>query len=794
MNVSLNWLKEYAKLDDNLDIKEITERLTMSGSKVEKYEKYGESTEGVYTGLVENIVKHPEDDTFNIVTLNLGDRTYTAVAKIPDIQIGDIVPVALPNAKIIGKIVKEDLVKGIKSECMICHILDLGLTKENFPIVKSSGLISFPKDVKIGEDVSKLIGLGDYVIEFEITPNRSDCLSVEGLARETAVTFGLECVELWQDKAVDLNNVQNIDKLSVKIETENCKKYVMGVAKNINIGTSPFEMQVKLMKSGYAVINNIVDITNFVMLEMGQPLHAFDRDILNKEIIVRQAYENEKIVTLDKVDRTLNTNNMVIADSEKAVAIAGVMGGLDSAISSKTTSVVIESANFVRGSIRNTSKKLLLRTDASAKYEKGLAPDLTEHAMNRVSYLINTLGVGNITPNVVNVNNYEQSDYKLEVYYNKINNIVGTNLSTTQINKILNNLNLKVTNGIAQVPYYREDIRIIEDLSEEIARIYGYDKLPSTMPTTAATFGGRTEKQIFEDKIKSLSIASGCSEIYTYTFFSLDTLKKAISEDNKKLYNLVKLENPLSKDFEYMRTTTVPHMLEALERNNLRKNNDVKLFDLGKVFLNAENILNNELCNEQLHLTLGMYGDNLNFYELKDIVSNILRNFKIEIDIVRSTETYLHPGMSADLLFNDEVVATIGKVNPKIIQNYTLPENTYIAIIYIEKIYENKISKIKYRELPKFPTVERDIAFVINEDVLSGDIVKEIKNIDKNIVENVSLFDVYQGNQIEQGKKSMAYRIRLRSNDKTLEDAEISAFMDNLFNMLNSKFKAEVRK
>jgi len=794
MNVSLNWLKEYAKLDDNLDIKEITERLTMSGSKVEKYEKYGESTEGVYTGLVENIVKHPEDDTFNIVTLNLGDRTYTAVAKIPDIQIGDIVPVALPNAKIIGKIVKEDLVKGIKSECMICHILDLGLTKENFPIVKSSGLISFPKDVKIGEDVSKLIGLGDYVIEFEITPNRSDCLSVEGLARETAVTFGLECVELWQDKAVDLNNVQNIDKLSVKIETENCKKYVMGVAKNINIGNSPFEMQVKLMKSGYAVINNIVDITNFVMLEMGQPLHAFDRDILNKEIIVRQAYENEKIVTLDKVDRTLNTNNMVIADSEKAVAIAGVMGGLDSAISSKTTSVVIESANFVRGSIRNTSKKLLLRTDASAKYEKGLAPDLTEHAMNRVSYLINTLGVGNITPNVVNVNNYEQSDYKLEVYYNKINNIVGTNLSTTQINKILNNLNLKVTNGIAQVPYYREDIRIIEDLSEEIARIYGYDKLPSTMPTTAATFGGRTEKQIFEDKIKSLSIASGCSEIYTYTFFSLDTLKKAISEDNKKLYNLVKLENPLSKDFEYMRTTTVPHMLEALERNNLRKNNDVKLFDLGKVFLNAENILNNELCNEQLHLTLGMYGDNLNFYELKDIVSNILRNFKIEIDIVRSTETYLHPGMSADLLFNDEVVATIGKVNPKIIQNYTLPENTYIAIIYIEKIYENKISKIKYRELPKFPTVERDIAFVINEDVLSGDIVKEIKNIDKNIVENVSLFDVYQGNQIEQGKKSMAYRIRLRSNDKTLEDAEISAFMDNLFNMLNSKFKAEVRK
>jgi len=794
MNVSLNWLKEYAKLDDNLDIKEITERLTMSGSKVEKYEKYGEITEGVYTGLVENIVKHPEDDSFSIVTLNLGDRKYIAVAKIPDIQIGDIVPVALPNAKIIGKTVKEDLVKGIKSECMICHILDLGLTKENFYIVKTSGLISFPKDVKIGEDVSKLIGLGDYVIEFEITPNRSDCLSVEGLAREFAVTFGLECTELWQDKDAKLNYVKNIDNLSVKINTDNCNKYVLNVAKNVTIAPSPFEIQVKLMKSGYSVINNIVDITNYVMLEMGQPLHAFDRDILNGEIQVRQAYENEKIVTLDKEVRTLNATNMVIADSEKALAIAGVMGGVDSAISNLTTSVAIESANFIRGSIRNTSKKLLLRTDASSKYEKGLAADLTEHAMSRVCNLINYLGIGSISLDVVNENNCEQSDYKLAVDYNKINSIVGTKLSIMEIDKILNDLNLKVNNGVATVPYYREDIRITEDLSEEIARIYGYDKLPSTMPTTAATYGGRTEKQIFEDKIKSLSISSGCSEIYTYTFFSLDTLKKAISEDNKKVYNLVKLENPLSKDFEYMRTTTVPHMLEALERNNLRKNNDVKLFDLGKVFLNAENILNNELCNEQLHLTLGMYGDNLSFYEIKNIVSNILSNFKIETEIIRSTETYLHPGMSADLIVNNEIIATIGKVNPKVIQNYTLPDNTYIAVIYIDKIYENKIGKIKYKELPKFPTVERDIAFVIDEDVLSGDIVKEIKNIDKNIVENIILFDVYQGNQIEQGKKSMAYRIRLRSNDKTLEDAEISAFMNKLVNMLNSQFKAEVRK
>lgn len=794
MNVSLNWLKEYVKLDDSLDIKEITERLTMSGSKVEKYEKYGEETEGVYTGLVEKVEKHPEDDSFYVVTLDLLNRKYTAVAKIPDIEVGDIVPVALPDAKIIGKSVKEGIVKGIKSECMICHINDLGLTKDNFPIVKSSGLISFPKDVKIGEDVSKLIGLGDYVIEFEITPNRPDCLSVEGLAREVAVTFGLECKQLWQDKQTHFNYVNNVDNVSAKINTSNCKKYVLNVAKNVKIAPSPFDMQVKLMKSGFSVINNIVDITNFVMLEVGQPLHAFDKDVLNGNIIVRQAEDNEKLITLDKQERTLTKNNMVIADSEKTVAIAGVMGGLDSGISEKTTSVVIESANFVRGSIRNTSKKIGLRTDASSKYEKGLAPELTEYAMNRVCDLINSLEAGNISYDVVNVENYTKTKFGLKVEYEKINNIIGTNLSNEQIDKILNSLNINVDKGFAVVPYYREDIRITDDLAEEIARIFGYDKLPSTMPDTAATFGGRTEKQTFEDKIKSLCISSGFNEIYTYTFFSLDTLKRAISEDDRKVYNLVKLENPLSKDFEYMRTTTVPHMLEALERNNLRKNSNVKLFDLGKVFLNAENIKNNELCDERLHLTLGMYGDNVDFYELKSIIIGILKSFAIDVEAVRSVETYLHPGISADLMLNNEAVATVGKVNPKVIQNYNLPENTYIATMYIDKIFENMRRKIKYQELPKFPAVERDIAFVIDEEVLSGDIIKEIKKLNNDIVENVELFDVYQGNQIEQGKKSMAYRIRLRSNNKTLEDAEISGFMDSLFDLLDNKFKAVVRK
>lgn len=790
MNISLNWLKEYANIPEDIDIKEITERLTMSGSKVEKYIKFGEKTENVFTGKVESVDKI--DDNYSALKLNLGSKVYSAVAKIPDISIGDIVPVALPGAKLVGKEVKSGEVKGLKSECMVCHILDLGLNKELFPIVKSSGLICFPNDVKIGEDVSNLLGLGDYIIEFEITPNRTDCLSVEGIAREFGVTFGVKCAELWQDKKNNFKVVNKLDGVGVVINSDSCKKYVMNVIKNVEIKPSSFNIQLKLIKSGYSVINNIVDITNFVMLEMGQPLHAFDKNVLDGDIIVRNANENEKIITLDKTERVLNLNNMVISDSKKAVAVAGVMGGLDSGISDTTKTVIIESANFVRGSVRNTSKRLGLRTDASSKYEKGLAPELTITAMNRVCNLINASNSGNIEYNIVEVNNYKKNDTKIKLDYNKINNIIGTNLEKNDINNILNSLNLKVQDDCVNVPYYRADVEIIEDVAEEIARIYGYDKLPSTMPNTMSTFGVETKIQKFENRIKELALASGFNEIYTYTFFSKDTLNRF--SDDKKLYDLVKLRNPLSKDFEFMRSTTVAHMLEALEKNNLKRNEEARLFELGKIFLNSKNIESGKLCDEKQILTFGIYNNNIDFYDLKEVVMSILNNFKIEVEISRSSEKYLHPGISADLSVNGKVIASIGKINPKVIQNYNLNQNTYIATLDVEEVFKNLKKEIKYIELPKFPAVERDIAFVINENVLSAEIIKEIKNINKNIVEDVKLFDVYQGNQIDAGKKSMAYRIKLRNANKTLEDNEIIEFMNKLFDVLNNKFKAEIRK
>ena len=383
MNVSLNWLKEYVDLDENIGIQEIVDKLTMSGSKVEKFVKFGERVENVYTAMVTSISMHPVRNELKVVTVDMGGKFYKIVAKIPDIKVGDIVPVALENAKIIGKEVKKAEVDGIMSEAMICHILDLGLDKEMLPIVRQSGLIAFPNDVEIGKSVNDVLDLGDYIIEFEITPNRPDCLSVEGIARELAVTFGKQCKPLWQDKEVELLRTENIDGITVNINTENCNNYILNVANNVSIKDAPWDMRLKLMKCGYGTKNNIVDITNFVMLEMGQPLHAFDKNSLRGNIEVRQAKENEQIVLLDETKKELTSKDMVIADSNSAIAIAGVMGGLDSAVNNSTISVVFEAASFVRGSIRNTSKRLQLRTDASSKYEKGLPTELTKRAMQR---------------------------------------------------------------------------------------------------------------------------------------------------------------------------------------------------------------------------------------------------------------------------------------------------------------------------------------------------------------------------------------------------------------------------
>ena len=800
MVVSLNWLKEYVDLDKKITVKEVVDRLTMTGTKVEKYDKFGEKTQKVYTARVENIKPHPEDDKLYIIELNFGDSKCSAVAKIPDIEVGDIVPVAIPGAKVIGKEIKVGLVKGIKSNCMICHILDLGLDPKTFPWVKPSGLISFPKDVGLGKDVNEILGLGDYIIEFEITPNRPDCMSVEGIARELAVTFDKECKPLWQDMEPKFNKVDKLQKLNVDVKSKNCNRYIMNVANDVTVKQSPYDIQLKLIKCGIRPINNIVDITNYVMLEMGQPLHAFDYDKVGSNIIVRQANEGEKITTLDDSSYVLNQNDLVIADSQRPVALAGIMGGQNSMIDEGSHNIAIESANFVRGCIRNTSRRIKLRTDASNIYEKGIAYDLTVHALNRVCDLLNKTGSAKVNYDVIDIYQNHQKQEKIKLDYDKIDKIIGENISKEDIIKYLESLSIKVENDIAYAPYFRTDLDIIEDIAEEVVRLYGYDKLKSTLPQASQTFGSKTYEQKIEDNLKNLARACGYNEIYTYTFFSKDLLDRMNVEKDSPLRDCIKVLNPLSQDFEYMRTTAMPHMLEALEKNYTKKNTIVKLFELGKIFLGSQNILKHELADEELMYTFGAYDseNNLDYYDVKADVENILNYFRIfenDVNISRYTETSEYrPGMSAKITIGNDVIAVFGKLSPLVQKNYILPENTYIGWIDFNMILKYAKKKLYFTELPKYPLVERDIAFVIDVDTASFDIINTIKNVDKNVIESVELFDVYQGKQIELGKKSMAYRIKLRSKNKTLKDQDITEIMSKIVKSLEDKYMIEIRK
>lgn len=796
MNVSLNWLKEYVDLDESITIKEVVERITMTGTKVETYKEFGKRCENVVTGKVESVEKHTEDKDLLVLKLNIGNKILKAVAKIPDIEVGDIVPVALPGAKLIGKEIKVSKVKGLMSECMVCHILDLGLDME-FSWCKPSGLISFPKDVQLGKNVNEVLGLGDYLIEFEITPNRPDCMSIEGIANELALTFDKQCKKLYQHIEPKFDIVKSIDEFKANVESDNCNRYIAGNITDICVKPSPFDMQLKLIKCGIRPINNIVDITNYVMLELGQPLHAFDKEkIGSNEIIVRQARENEKIETLDGVVRELNTKDLVITNSKVPIAIAGVMGGDVSSITDSTKNIIIESASFKRASIRNTSKRIGLRTDASARYEKGLPTDLTAHAINRVYDLINYTNSGKMKKEIIDIYPNKYVLRKIDIDYDKINSVIGMNISKELIDQMLNKALINTNDSKAYIPYTRDDVKLNEDLAEEIARIYGYDRLLSTLPSTELTFGEKTFNQKMEDKIKEVSFANGYNEIYTYTFFNRALLDRMNIPKESNLRNCIKVKNPLSEDFEYMRTTAMPLMLEALEKNYTKKNKEVKLFELGKVFSGIDSIAKNELGKEEKVLTIGMYDNYSTYYNLKSDIENLLNVFKIlennySIERINDLPEY-HFGISARIKIGEDIIAEYGKLSPKIGINYMLPENTYIATIYFENILKYMKKEIKFVELPKYPAVERDIAFVIDKEVLSYDIIKKISDID--LVENVVLFDVYEGKQIEDGKKSMAYSIYLRSNSKTLNDKDINDTMKKVYDVLNNDFNAKIRE
>ena len=806
MKASIEWLEEYSDIDVNSA--ELGDILTMTGSKVETINETGENIKNVVVGKICFIEKHPDADKLVITQVDVGNEKIQIVTGARNINVGDVVPVAKEGAILPdGKIIKKGKLRGVDSCGMMCSIGELGLTKADFPEQIEDGIMilgeKYEKD--LGKNIVDVLDIRESIIDFEITPNRQDCFSIEGIGREVAVSLNKE----FKNPRKNLNNinikkVEQIEGLSAKIKDPDlCYRYIARVVKNVKIGESPDWMKKRLKACGIRSINNIVDITNYVMLELGQPMHAFDiNSIKSKEIIVRRAKLGEEITTLDGIKRKLDEDMLVIADSQKPIAIAGVMGGENSEIEDNTKTVVFESAVFYGGSIRKTSRKLALRTEASTRYEKGLSQENALRAVNRAVELVKLLQIGEEVEEIIDEYPTKQETAKIELNSEKINKLLGLNVPKQEMMSILKKLEMTIVeeNGKTYIipPFFRQDIEQLADLAEEILRFYGYDKLESTLVKANTTIGLKNKEQKIEDKIRSVMINNGLSEIYTFSFTNYNELKKlCLNDDNELILQAIKVQNPLNEDYTIMRTTTVPSMLQILSNNFNKKNEEVRLFDISRKYKNVNNkIEKEELPEEDIVLTIGMYGDNIDFFRLKGIVENILEISELnKYDIIKEKNNSIyHPGICANLKVGNDIFATFGEVHPKVIMNYGINQKVYIAEININKITKYAKVNKKYQPIPKFPALERDIAIVVDENVEVGTIEKIIEKKSNKMLEELKLFDVYRSDKLGNNKKSVAYNLKFRIKDRTLKDEEVNTVMKNILEQLEKELNAELRK
>ena len=806
MKASIEWLNEYADID--VSAKELGDILTMTGSKVETIDDKGDEIKNVVVGKILEVKKHINADKLVVTKVDVGNgETLQIVTGAPNIIVGtsgQIVPVAKPNSMLPGgREIKAGKLRGIESCGMLCSIGELGIDPAAYPDAEEDGIFILDSkyEQNIGEDIVDVLDLRESIIDFEITPNRPDCLSIEGLGRETAVSLD----KPFKNPRKNLNemkveNKKELEGLTVEISAPDlCYRYIARVAKNVKIGPSPDWMVRRLNACGVRSINNIVDITNYVMLELGQPMHAFDiNSIEGRHINVRRAKADEEIVTLDGQKRKLDENMLVIADSKKPVAIAGVMGGENSEIENDTETIVFESAVFYGGSVRKTAKAVGLRTEASSRYEKGLSPENALRAVNRAVELVELLGAGELVDGMVDVYPTKQKTVEIPLEVDRINRLLGINLSKEEMINILSKLDIKVENDIVKPPFFRQDIEQTADVAEEVLRFYGYDKLETTLVSADTTLGGRNKKQTIEDNIADLLVHSGLSEICTYGFVSENDLRKCnISKDSIYAKQSIKIMNPLSEDYTMMKTTSVPSMMQMLENNNNYKNKNVKLFDISRIYKNVnENIEKGELPEEDTILTIGMYGDDVDFYVLKGLVENVLSIACIaKYDVVKETENEMyHPGRCANLKVGKDIIGTMGEVNPLLATNYDISQRILFAEINIDKIIKYSRNIKKYVPIPKYPAVERDIAMVVDEDVEVGQIEKIIEKKARKVLEEAKLFDVYRSEKIGEGKKSVAYALKFRVPDRTLTDEEINVVMKEILDGLEKDVHAELRK
>lgn len=806
MKASVEWLREYSDID--VDCVKLGDILTMTGSKVEEIIQKGNDIKNVVVGKILEIEKHPDADKLVITKVDVGTEKLQIVTGAKNIKVNDIIPVAKDGAELPNGVkIKTGKLRGVESCGMMCSVGELKLDIHDYPDQIENGIMILDKSLEkdLGKDIVEVLGLREEVIDFEITPNRPDCLSIEGLGRETAVSLNKPFKN--PRKNIDEMNVPNKDEiegLKVDISAPDlCYRYIARVVKNVKIGPSPEWMRKRLNACGIRSINNIVDITNYVMLEMGQPMHAFDINSINgKHITVRRAKNGEKITTLDEEKRTLDENDLVIADDEKAVAIAGVMGGLNSEIEKDTQTVVFESAMFYGGNIRKTAKKVGLRTESSSRYEKGLSSENTLRAVNRAVELVKLLGAGEEVEGKIDVYPTKQKINKIKLDVERINNLLGTHLSKQEMIDILEKLDIKVENDMTIAPYFRMDLACIADLAEEVARFYGYDKLETTLIRAGTTIGIRNKEQKIENKIQDVLVYNGFSEIYTYGFLSEKDLEK--SKINKEtIENAIKIINPLGDEFRLMRPTTIPSMMQILAGNNNKKNQNVKLFDISRNYRNINGqVEKGEVPLQENILTIGMYGENVDFYILKGIIENILEAANVNhYDIEKETtnESY-HPGRCANLKVGNDVIATFGEVHPEVLMNYEINKRVYLAELNITKIVKYSRANKKYEEVPKFPAVERDIAIIVDESIEVGELEKAITKKCKKLLkgkkslEELKLFDIYRDAKLGENKKSVAYSLIFRDKTKSLSDDEINPVMEEVIKELEEKFGAELRK
>ena len=797
MRTSLEWIRSMVP-ELSCTAQEYMDAMTLSGSKVEGYEELDADLEKIVIGQIEKIEKHPDADKLIICQVNVGTgENIQIVTGAPNVKEGDKVPVVLDGGRVAGGHdgkktqggvkIKKGKLRGVESFGMMCSIEELGSTKDMYPEAPEYGIYIFPEDAVVGADAVEALGLHNSVFEYEITSNRVDCFGIIGLAREAAATFRKEFHPPVVTATGNNEDVNDYVKVSVE-DTKLCPRYTARVVKNIKIAPSPEWMQRRLAAQGIRPINNIVDITNYVMEEYGQPMHAYDLDtIAGHQIVVKRAEKGQKFVTLDGQERTMDDSVLMICDGEKAIGIAGIMGGENSMITDDVKTMLFEAACFDGTNIRLSSKKVGLRTDASGKFEKGLDPNNAIEAMNRACQLIEELGAGEVVGGVVDVYTTVKEGRNIPFEPEKYNRLLGTDIAPETMLDYFKMLDLgydKEKNEIL-VPSWRQDLECDADIAEEVARFYGYDKIPTSLPSGEATTGKLSFKLRVEKLARDIAEFCGFSQAMTYSFESPKVFDKLLLPADSPLRETVVITNPLGEDFSIMRTVSLNGMLTSLSTNFNRRNKDVRLYELGNIYLPKQEPVT-ELPEERMQFTLGFYGDG-DFYTMKGVIEEFLykvgMNLKPEYD-PESELSFLHPGRQANVIYDGQVIGYLGEIHPTVAANYSIKDRVYVAVIDMPEIVSRATFDRKYEGIAKYPAVSRDLSMVVPKHVLAGDIEKVFDERGGKILESYELFDIYEGAQIKAGFKSLAYKLTFRAKDRTLEEADIAAAMKKIMNGL----------